>query len=177
MIFGLLEFQWWLENFLGIDANWSRFHWGLALERRQHLNEPGGEAKVDFAALEFLWRAEPGFNLVDNTWGLTLPLQMIQGESASAMIYGVGGFISQKPPAWLENLMSWSELKLQYYLGSSGSDMKVKSAYSLIAQGYRSLTTNVNLRYGVEVRDYKYDPSVAKENIQMGLNFGAYWRF
>lgn len=177
LMFGTIAFQWWIENFLGMDADWSRFRWGLALERRQHLSETEGVAKVDLTGFEVLWRAQPGFNLVDPSWGVTIPLQMIQGESSSAMAYGIGGFISQEAPAWFHPFMSWAELKLQYYLGSSGNDFKLKSAYTLSAVAYHPLTTNANLHFGMELSEYKYDPSAAKEDLQIVLVTGFNWKF
>lgn len=175
--FGTVDFQWWIENFLMINANWSRFRWGLALERQQHLTEKDDQPKVDFTTLELLWRAKEGFNLIDETWGLSLPLQMIQGESASATAYGLGAFWIKKPGRWLKPFMQWSELKLQYFAGSSGSDFKLKSAYMLKAQAYWQFSSQWYLRYGLDFSDYKYDPAAAKEESQIGVNAGIFWKF
>ncbi len=175
--FAELEFQWWLENFLMINAEWSRFHWGLSLERKQHIIEKDEIAKADFTTLELLWRAKEGFNLVDESWGLTLPLQMVHGESASAMAYGFGAFWLKKPPRWLKSFMQWSELKLQYFAGSSGSDFKLQSAYTLKAQAYWQMSSQWYLRYGLDFSDYKYDPAAAKEESQLGINAGLLWKF
>jgi len=177
LIFGSLEFQWWIENFLFINSSWSRFHWGLAVERQQHLTEKDDEPKVDFTTVELLWRAHEGFNLTDETWGLSLPLQMVQGESASATAYGLGAFWLKKPGRWLKPFMHWSELKLQYYAGSSGSDFKVSSAYVLRGQAYWQFSRQWFLRYGLDVSSYKYDPAAAKEDMQIGVNAGVFWKF
>ena len=175
--FGSVSFDWWIENFLGMNASWSRFHWGVSLSRDQHLTESVGVAKVDITTFELLWRNQDGFDLIDETWGLSLPLKMIQGESASAMTYGLGGFISKKPMRWLKPFMHWSELELQYFLGSSGSDFKVKSAYIINAKAYWKTSAKTHWYYGLSLSDYKYDPAAAKENLQIGLNGGIYWKF
>lgn len=175
--FGTLDFQWWIENFLFVNSSWSRFHWGVAVERQQHLTEKDDVAKVDLTTIELLWRAKEGFNLIDETWGLSVPLQMVQGENDSAMAYGVGGFWIKKPGRWLKPFMQWSELKLQYYAGSSGSDFKVKSAYVLKAQAYRQFSSQWYLRYGLDFSDYKFDPSAEKEESQIGVSAGVFWKF
>lgn len=175
--FGTINFDWWVENFLGINANWSRFHWGVSLSRDQHLSESDDVAKVDITTFELLWRNQDGFDLVDETWGLSLPLKMIQGPSASAMAFGVGGFISKKPWRWFKPVMHWSEIELQYFLGSSGSDFKVKSAYILSAKAYWKVSAKTHWYYGLNLSDYKYDPPAAKEDLQIGLNGGIYWKF
>nr|BFD67278.1 hypothetical protein HAGR004_23000 [Bdellovibrio sp. HAGR004] len=175
--YGTLEFQWWIENFMWINADWSRFHWGMALERQQQLIEKDDFAKADLTTVELLWRAHEGFHLVDASWGLSLPLQMIQAESASATSFGVGAFMVNKPHRWFRSLMDWSELKLQYYAGSSGSDFKIKSAYSLKAQAYVHLSNQWFWRYGLDLNEYKFDPSAAKEEMQIGVGTSLFWKF
>ncbi|WP_374033372.1 hypothetical protein ACES2I_11305 [Bdellovibrio bacteriovorus] len=175
--FGTIEFQWWIENFLWMNSDWTRFHWGLSIERQQHLTENDDTAKVDLTTVELMWRAEEGFNLVDATWGLTVPLQMVAGESSSATAYGLGAYIIKKPGRWLRPFMDWSEYKLQYYAGSSGSDFKVKSAYNLKAQAYLQFSNQWYWRYGVDLSDYKFDPSAGKEDMQIGLSTSLYWKF
>lgn len=175
--FGSVNFDWWVENFLGLNANWSRFHWGVSLSRDQHLTESESVAKVDITTFELLWRQQDGFDLIDETWGLSLPLKMIQGPSASALTFGVGGFISKKPWRWLKPIMQWSELELQYHLGSSGSDFKVKSAYALSAKAYWKGSARTHWFYGISLSDYKYEPAASKEDLQFGLNGGVYWKF
>lgn len=175
--FGTVEFQWWIENFLFINANWSRFRWGLALERQQHLTEKDDIAKVDFTTVELLWRAKEGFNLTDETWGLSVPLQMIQGKSESMTAYGLGAFWIKRPGRWMKPFMHWSELKFQYFAGSTGTDFKLKSAYVLKGQAYWQFSSQWYLRYGLDFSDYKYDPAAGKEESQIGVNAGVFWKF
>lgn len=175
--FGTIEFQWWIEKFLTLNSDWSRFHWCVTFERKQHLTENNDYPKVDINNIELLWRAHEGFYLSDETWGLSLPLQFIQGEGGSAMAYGLGGFWHRKTPEWLTPFMQWSELKLIYILGSSGSDFKVSSAYNLKALAYKPLSQNLFLRYGMDLSAYKYSPSTPKEDMQIGLDVNALWKF
>lgn len=175
--YGTVEFQWWIENFLWLNSDWTRFHWGIAIERQQQLMENENYAKADMTTVEVLWRAHEGFHLADESWGLSLPLQMIQGKSASSMAYGLGAFWLKKPHRWMRGLMDWSEYKLQYFAGGSGSDFKVKSAYVLKAQAYRQLTSQWHLRYGLDLSDYKFDPAATKEDMQIGVNAGLNWQF
>lgn len=175
--YGTLELQWWIENFLGLNADWARFHWGLSAERLQQLTEKDDSAKMDVTTLEILWRAKEGFHLVDESWGLSLPLQMIQGENASAMAFGLGAFWIKKPGRWMRNLMDWSEYKLHYYAGGTGSDFKVRNAYTLRAQAYLQFSSKWYLRYGLDLSDYKFDPAAGKEEMQIGINAGLFWQF
>lgn len=158
ILFGSFSFQWWLENFLYASSDWSRFHWGVSLEREQHLTEKQNIAKIDFTTLELLWRAKEGFNFQGESWGLSLPLQMIQSEGASATAFGLGAFWVQQPSNWLKRYMHWSELKMQYLGSSSGGDLKVKSGLRLKASAFWQLNTQWYFHYGLNFSDDKYAP-------------------
>lgn len=176
--FGSVEFQWWIENFLLLNTDFTRFHWGVAVERKQHLTEKDDIAAVDFTTFELLWRARSGFHLIDGTWGLILPMQMVEGEGANAMTYGFGAFLNQKAhDVWLQYAMDWYEWKLHYFAGSSGSDFKIKSAYSLKALAYKKWSDEWFFRYGLDLSQHKFDPAAGKEDLQMGVNAGVYFKF
>lgn len=176
--FGNVEFQWWIENFLLLNSPATRFNWGVAVERKQHLTEKADVAAVDFTTFELLWRAKPGFHLVDSTWGLILPMQMIEGDGASAMTYGFGAFLNQEANnLWLRYAMDWYEWKLHYFAGSSGSDFKIKSGYALKALAYKKWSEEWFFRYGADLSQYKFDPSAGKEDLQIGINAGVYFKF
>ncbi|MNL45764.1 hypothetical protein D3C87_1684380 [compost metagenome] len=171
-----IDFQWWFENFLGAASEPFRFHWGVQLERNQLLSKKDGEANADFTTAELLWRAQEGFFLQDETWGLSLPYQMIAAEEASGSAYGIGAFWYKKSPTSLATYMNWNEYKLQYFLGSTG-DFKVSSAYVLSAKAYKSFGKNWSLRYGLLLSQYKFDPAAEKEDMQIGLDAGVLWQF
>ena len=175
-MYGNADFQWWFENFLGLSSDAFRFHWGVQLERNQHFSDVTGELNADFTTAELLWRANPGFHLQDETWGLSLPFQMITADGVSANTYGLGAFMYKKSPKMLSTYMNWNEYKLQYFLGSSG-DFKISSAYTLSAKAYKSLSTRWSIRYGLLLSQYKFDPAAPKEDMQIGLDAGAYWQF
>ncbi|MEK2688300.1 hypothetical protein [Bdellovibrio sp. GT3] len=176
--FGTLGFEWWFENFLGINSSATRLHWGLAISRDQHLTTNADYPEVDLTTAELFWRATPGFHLIDETWGLSIPMQMVQGKDGSSMAYGLGVFVQNKPTAaWLKKAMEWSELKLQYYLSGSGSDFKVSSAYRVEGNGYYPIKKDFYLKYGLGLTDYKYDPAAPKEEMQIELNGMAFWKF
>jgi hypothetical protein len=175
-IYGNLDFQWWFENFLGVSSDAFRFHWGVQLERNQHFSDVDGELNTDFTTAELLWRANPGFHLQDETWGLSLPFQMVTAEGVSANTYGLGAFLYKQAPKMLSTYMNWTEYKLQYFLGSSG-DFKISSAYVLSAKAYKSLSARWSLRYGLILSQYKLDPAAEKEEMQIGFDAGAYWQF
>jgi hypothetical protein len=135
-------------------------------------------AEVDFTTVELMWRAQPGFHLEDETWGLSLPMQNVKGESASSLAYGLGAFWQFQPKAkWMKKWMTWSEVKLQFFPSGSGSDFKVKSAYRLEGNGYAEMKKDFFLKYGLGLVDYKYDPSAPKEDMQLELSAAAFWKF
>lgn len=175
-MYGNLDFQWWFENFLGINSDAFRFHWGAQIERNQLLSKVDGEVNADFTTAELLWRASPGFHLQDETWGLTLPFQMVTAEGVSANTYGLGAFLLCKTPNVLSTYMNWNEYKLQYFLGSSG-DFKIESAYILSTKAFKSLSKSWSIRYGASLSQYKLDPAPEKEEMQIGLDAGAYFQF
>ncbi|WP_413584578.1 hypothetical protein [Bdellovibrio sp. HCB274] len=176
--FGTLGLEWWFENFLGINSNATRLHWGLAVSRDQHLTTNDDYPEVDMTNAELFWRANAGFHLVDETWGLSLPMQMVQAPEGSSMAYGLGVFVQNKPTAaWLKKAMEWSELKVQYYFGGSGSDFKVSNAYRVEGNGYYQIKKDFYLKYGLGLSSYKYDPAAPKEDMQIELNGMAFWKF
>ncbi len=178
LIFGDIKLQWWLENFLGVNSDATRFHWGVSIDRLQHLTESDDYAKVDFTTFELMWRANEGLHFVDASWGLTLPIQMIQGDGVSATSYGLGAFWLTPPPAeWMSALMTWSEFKFIYLAGSSGDDFKLSNAYQASAKGYLKTSDTFYWSYGLTLSGYKFEPAAPKEDPQLGVNVGAAFKF
>lgn len=175
-MYGNLDFQWWFESFLGINSDAFRFHWGVQVERNQHFSDVDGELNTDFTTAELLWRANAGFHLQDETWGFSLPFQMVTADGVSVSTYGLGAFMYKEAPKMLSTYMNWNEYKLQYFLGSSG-DFKISSAYVLSAKAYKSFSPRWSLRYGLVLSQYKLDPAAEKEDMQIGFDAGAYYQF
>ncbi|MGZ3773087.1 MAG: hypothetical protein ACXVCY_03515 [Pseudobdellovibrionaceae bacterium] len=175
--YGELNFQWWFENVLSMNSPQSRFHWGISLDREQHLSEKPEVAKVNLNTLEVLWRAHEGFDLVDETWGISLPMQMIQGDSANTVAYGVGAFLSKRNSHWLKYLGQWTQFKAQYFVGSLSGDLKLKSALRLKALAYRQLNNQWFLSCDLNFDDYKFDPASPKEQSQLGVGLGLLYKF
>ncbi len=175
--YATVDFLWWFENFLGLSSNATHFHWGMEIERDQLLAKKDGEMNADITTFELLWRASSGLYLQDSSWGLSLPVQLVQGEGSSATTFGFGGFLNTPGPHWAPKVMSWMEYKLQYFMGSSGDGFKIDSAYNLGAHAYWKLNPRWNLRYGLLFSNYKLDPPGTKEDLQIGLDAGFYFQF
>lgn len=176
--FGTLGFEWWFENFLGVSSDITNLHWGLTLSRDQHLTTNSSYPEVDLTTAELSLRATPGFHLIDETWGISLPVQMVQGKDASSMTFGLGAFVQNRPTIrWVKKMAEWTELKLQYFPSGTGSDFKVNSAYRLEGNGYYNIKKDFYLKYGLGLAGYKYEPAGAKEDMQIELNGIAYWKF
>ncbi|MGZ3768970.1 MAG: hypothetical protein ACXVCP_05720 [Bdellovibrio sp.] len=174
--YGDVSFQWWFENFLLLNTDFTRFHWGISLEAEQQLMEKSGLLKANFYTAELLWRYKEGFNLVEDTWGLSLPMQMIQVPNGSTTTYGFGAFLNKTPKNFLKNLMHLYELKLQYFAGSMG-DFKISSALRLKANAYLSLNPQWHFHYGLVYMDYKFNPSPSNQEAQIGLETGLLYKF
>lgn len=164
--------QWWIENILGLDADWARFHWGLNVSYASQIMKNDEYPEFDKLNFELLWRAQEGFYFVDSTWGLYLPIEMLQGSGSSLMAYGAGFFMHTKTqsPLW-RKWAAWSEWKAQYLFAGSG-DVELSSAYHLGWTGYKSLSSNWYFSYGAFVEDYKFDPAAPKEEMQIGAELG-----
>lgn len=173
--FADLSFQWWFENFLLLNNNVTRFHWGLALSHNQHLTTNDNELEVDFSRLELLWRAQEGFFLQDETWGLGLPLLMIKSTDSSTLAPGLSFFLQKKAPYFLSKIASWSQLKIDYFTSSSGGDFKLSSGYEIKALLYKALGHRLYLRYGLGLSQYEFEG--ASSDIQLGLEGGLSWHF
>lgn len=172
------EIQWWLENMFSVNSSWSHLHWGILFARQQHLTEKESQPKLDFTSLELLWRSREGFNLVDETWGLSLPMQLIQSENTSITAQGLSWYLLKKTDRdWLKSFADWTELKTTYFFSSTGQDVKLKSALQLKAKALVKINSDWYAHYGMEFSDYKFDPGLANEESQLGLDIGLLWNF
>ena len=167
-----LGLQWWIENMLGLDADWARFHWGLSVRYASQIMKNDEAPEFDKINFELLWRAQEGFYFVDSTWGLYLPVEMLQGSDSSLMAYGAGFFMHTKTqnPMW-RKWATWSELKAQYLFAGTG-DVELSSAYQLGWTAYKNISSNWYFSYGAFIEDYKFDPAAPKEEMQIGAELG-----
>lgn len=177
LFYGRLGFQWWLDNFLGIDSAATHLHWGLNLEQVQHLTTKADRVKLDLTNLELLYRFESGFHLQDPTWGLLLPVQMAKTDGGSATLFGLGLFGIRQAPDSVQSWLSWYTVKLRYYLSSSGADVKVKQAYQFDLKTYTPMSENFFITGGLGLSLYKFDPAAVKEDNQFQLEAGVAYRF
>jgi hypothetical protein len=172
-----LHFSWWAENFLFIPSNLTYLHWGVNAELQEHLTTKSSEPKVDLTTVELLYRFQQGFYLSDETWGLSLPVQMVKADSSSSTLMGLGVFLHKKAPSNWEPALSWYQGKLRYFFSSTGSDFKVKQAVQLDVTAYKPLTSSIFFNYGAGLSQYKYDPKAGKESPQLNLSAGLSYNF
>jgi hypothetical protein len=174
--FGELQLQTWFENFLGINSRITRFHWGLALAMTQPLTTGKDQPKIDMNQVTLLWRAQEGFYLEDASWGLRLPISMINIEGSGTMAPGVGFFyLTPSPKVW--GLLDWMHLTADYYLSSSGGDIKIKSGYQVKALFDKKLSPTLSWRYGLGLSTFEFDTTTKKSEMQIAPEIGAAWRF
>lgn len=167
--------NWWIENFLGSEANWSRLHWGVNLRETLLLTKKDGEANLNVTHAELLWRAKPGFHFQDKTWGLSLPFEMLQGNGLSLSTFGLGAFYSDKAQKRYQSYMNWYDVKFNYLMGGTSGNVKLKSAMSLMGTAYYHQDKRLSWLYGLGISQYSFDPGPAK--MQFMLSGGAQYRF
>jgi len=167
--------SWWIENFMSSSASWSRLHWGALLKQSVLFTQKTGEANMNMTHLELLWRANTGFHFQDPTWGLTLPVEMIQATGLSTTTFGVGAFYSDKAPKRYLKFLDWYDVKFNYLLGGSGDTVKLKSAIQLSAQAYLFVDKRFSWTYGGGINQYSFDPGTAKMQVQ--IQGGANYKF
>jgi hypothetical protein len=167
--------SWWIENFMTSSASWSRLHWGALLKQSVLFSKKTGEANANMTHLELLWRANSGFHFQDPTWGLILPVEMIQATGLSTTTFGVGAFYSDKAPKKYLKYLNWYDVKFNYLLGGSGGTVKLKSALQLSAQAYLFVDKRFSWTYGAGLTQYSFDPGTAKMQVQ--IQGGANYKF
>jgi|GEM_PF-1065801 hypothetical protein len=175
--FARMDFQWWIENMFGSPSGATRLHWGLGLHHDQHLTKKDGEPSIDKTTFEILWRAKEGFYLIDPTWGLSLPVQMISGEGFSTTAFGLGAFWQNPTAKWMKKFSDWSLIRARYMPSGSGSDVKLKSSMEAEALLSKGWTQNLSLQYGLGFTAMKFDPAAEKEDSQISLIGGLAWQF
>lgn len=173
--YGDLFVTWWIENFMGSDANWSRLHWGINVKESLMLTKKDGEANVNITHLELLWRANPGFHFQDKTWGLSVPYEIVQGDGISVTGFGLGAFYSDKAQKRYQRYMHWYDLKFYYLTGMGSGDVKLKSAMNLLGTAYYHVDKRLSWAYGAGVSQYSFDPGESK--MQFLLRGGVNYRF
>jgi hypothetical protein len=152
-------------------------HWGLNLDHQTHLTTKTGEAKMDITSAQVLYRFNSGFYMEDETWGASLYYQSLKTDTITLSTPGLGLFAHKKASSKWVNWLSWYHLNLKYFLGSSGSTVKLKQAYALDANAYRPLNRSLSLNYGLGLLQYKFDPAAAKESMQIVLRGGISYGF
>ena len=136
-----------------------------------------GEANADKTTLEVLWRAQEGFYLVDPTWGLSVPVQLISGEGFSTTAFGLGAFYQTPSAKWMKKFSDWTLIRARYLPSGSGSDVKLKSSMELEALLSKGWTQNLSVQYGIGYNAMKFDPAAEKEDAQISLTGGLAWQF
>ncbi|WP_413291019.1 hypothetical protein [Bdellovibrio sp. HCB337] len=174
-IYGDLHGTWWIENFVGSSADWSRLHFGLHARESLLLLKKSGEPNMNITHLELIWRSKAGFHFQDKTWGLLLPVEMIQATGVSVTSFGVGYFYSDKPATKkMKKYFDWYDIKFNYLLGGGG-DVKLKNAIQLTALAYKHVDKRFSWSYGAGLNQYSFDPGESK--MQFQLTGGANYRF
>jgi hypothetical protein len=171
--YGDLYLNWWIENFMGSDAKWSRLHWGVNIRESLMLTKKTDEANVNITHLELLWRANPGFHFQDKTWGLTIPYEIIQGEGVNANGFGLGVFYSDKAQKRYQRYMHWYDVKFSYLVGGGSADVKLKSGLSLLGTAYYHVDKRLSWSYGLGANQYSFDPGTPKTQFELmgGVNY------
>jgi len=174
-IYADINAHWWIEDFLGSSANWSRLHWGLNFKESLLLTKKDGEANINITHLELMWRVTPGFHFQDKTWGLTVPYEILQGSGINVSGFGLGAFYSDKAQKRYQRYMHWYDLKFNYLVSGSGSDVKLKSGMNLAGTAYYHVDKRLSWTYGFGISQYSFDPGTSK--MQFQLMGGANYRF
>lgn len=167
--------NWWIENFLGNEDDWSRLHWGVHAKQSLLLTKKDGEANLNITHLELLWRAKPGFHFQDRTWGLMLPVEMIQATDLNTTTFGLGYFYSDKAQKRYQKYLDWYDIKFNYLMEGGGDTVKLKNALQLSIIAYLHANKRLSWTYGGGVNQYSFDPGGAK--MQFQVQGGANYRF
>jgi hypothetical protein len=175
--------DWWLENFMGSAAPWARQHWGVNFKDSVILTKKDGEANINIAHLELLWRANPGFHFQNKTWGLSLPYEMIQTTGANVSSFGIGIFyrdqVQKSPQKPYQRYLHRYDLKFNYFIGGSSGDTKLKNAMQLNALGHYDVNKHLSWNYGLGISQYSFDSGIADPSSKMQIKIigGASYRF
>jgi hypothetical protein len=165
---------WWAEDFLGSTDDWAHMHWGVRIHQASVLNQKTDQANISATDFELLWRATPGFHFVDTSWGLSLPVELLQSTPVNGTAFGVGAFYNEKSPALLGKWFDWLEYRLAYLLATSG-DPKLSSAIKAEALAYHHFDVRWSAQLGLGFINYAFDPGPSKPQVQ--LKTAAVYRF
>ncbi len=163
------ELEWWFDKFLKLNSSWSKNHWGMNLNQDNNSNTSG---------LELLWRSKQGIHMAENTWGLTLGLQMPNSNNSGLLVYGLGFFLQKSlAQSAMQNFMNFFEFKIHQYF-SSESDPQRSHGLDFNMQAYKNIFGQQYLffRYGLEISQNNSDAPNSNE-FQTQLHSGISWKF
>lgn len=174
--FGDLYLSRWFENFFGSGSEWARLRWGAQAKYSHMLTNKKETPDMNIVHVDVLWRAKPGFHFKDPTWGLSLPVEMLQGTGFSTMAFGVGFFYSQQAQKRYQKYLNWYDVKLNYLLGGSGTTLKLKRALQLSMLAYLPVNQQrFSWSYGGGIQQYSFDPG--ESEMQIHVQGGVHYRF
>lgn len=174
--FADFNFNWWFERLLWNQGRWANLHWGVGLEHSIYL--PSDERKVDLTTAEILWRAKPGLHLIDATWGLTMPIRQYSMQDANLNSFGFGAYVLRPTTNFeLKKMMSWYEMKFQYFTASSGDTVKLSYGWDAGVMAYKKISNRSYFKYGVRVNNMQLEPKPEEENMNFGLSLNLLYQF
>ncbi len=172
IIRGQIGLDWWFENFLWINREWNKFHWGLQLDNTQATNKVDNIVNYTLIRLSLLYRFTPGFHFVDPSWGIKIPYQIFRTEETSLSSPGLGIFYSGNGPGFSSSLFHWFEFELNYFTGAKNSTVNLQSLNEINALFYYKFNKTISLTYGMGFSQAKVENSTETSKMQAQAKAG-----
>lgn len=161
---GSLEYQRWMETFLG------EFRSGLGFEYQTDLSKKDDVTESKVMTLAYRYRFTPGFILKDPSGGIGLLLSQFNLGGESSMGPAIELF-DEWNPGW--SMFPWWQTKFRYWAGSSGSDvMKLASAWRWTVEGLTNANSESTSTFRVLMGASQFSIADAVEQPKMQIEFG-----
>lgn len=160
----------WLENFLGINSPWTHLRWAVEGSYLLGLNDNGDFPKIGGMIFGLTARLQPGFAEDLSSSGVRLLYGQLKFSEASTSSLGVEYFQQREfKTRWSQS----AEWLARVWLGG-GSDPKLQMSPQLEAALITALPWRPHLhaRWGLGLSQWKTDPALPKESLDLTAHFG-----
>lgn len=172
-----LDFQWWIENFLGLENDTFKFRWGLEANYKTALSRPENIDKFDSMSFLINWRAKQGLHLIDPTWGLKLGMHQWAIADVTLLSPVLGAFYTQKFSEQWQRYLDWYTISVDAYAGATADNLELGPSLKLGGTLLKRLSNRWLLSAGASLNYLNWEDSVDLEKFDVGVHAGVSLQF
>lgn len=165
---GDILYRRWLENFVWVRSPLTTLRWAVEGSYLMGLNDTPERPKIEGLILGLSMRLSAGFAEELEATGLRFLYGQMKFSGASIASPIVEIFHQRKLKTFLSEAL---EIQARLWLGG-GSDIKLKTSWRVEAAALSPLRPHLHLRWGVSALQWKTEPALPKEAVDLSATLG-----